>query len=599
MKRNKIFCILASLTMLVAAGASASYNNSYVNQNPVVAEAAATIGGTYEWLPTMSNSINLLGSKEYPDLTLKGTLGEIFDHSTLKNNTLQEYSCPTNTTGKTFDYELKTGGQRSFEIVLGDSNQTGSIEIYAWSSKTSSTRYITIDGVQHSVGKTDANDVKVFTQDFTGSSTIAISSDSVMLLAMYITVDSMGDAIDPLNVYYNHNYEGSSNYNTLTDEYGYISNTYTPTRDGYDFDGWFTDEGCTTEFDFTQPVSIDTTLYAKWIKIVNIEAEGNIVGNLDNLKGLTLKLEDAEQGLSYTYTVSDSLTYDFGTIKNGNYTLSTNDTTGLISITSSTEIVIENETDVVGDIVIESLDKMNKSYSWDVTQGLVKGYNGNGLIALEDMPYNAEKGYAQGTTNPSISSNTPSSGAAIKFIAGANGTVTVNLTFGSSAKTNYASCDGTVLVSYKGQSEDYDLVFEVEAGKTYYVYGSGTKFMFEGISFVKATSAVLNYQYDNDAAPTAVRFIGTITDLADYKTIESITLSFKLDGNDANKTVNITKLYTSVANTFEEVDNTYYVCYAITEITAAIGQSFEATLTVTFNNGNEALTQTRSFTLGE
>ncbi len=37
-----------------------------------------------------------------------------------------------------------------------------------------------------------------------------------------------------------------------------------PTRDGYTFDGWFTDSACTTAYDFTTPVSADITLYAKW-----------------------------------------------------------------------------------------------------------------------------------------------------------------------------------------------------------------------------------------------------------------------------------------------------------------------------------------------
>lgn len=37
-----------------------------------------------------------------------------------------------------------------------------------------------------------------------------------------------------------------------------------PTRDGYDFGGWYTDEGCTTAYDFTAAVTEDITLYAKW-----------------------------------------------------------------------------------------------------------------------------------------------------------------------------------------------------------------------------------------------------------------------------------------------------------------------------------------------
>ena len=39
-----------------------------------------------------------------------------------------------------------------------------------------------------------------------------------------------------------------------------------PTRDGYTFGGWFTDEACTQAYDFSTPVTADLTLYAKWSK---------------------------------------------------------------------------------------------------------------------------------------------------------------------------------------------------------------------------------------------------------------------------------------------------------------------------------------------
>ena len=37
-----------------------------------------------------------------------------------------------------------------------------------------------------------------------------------------------------------------------------------PTRTGYTFGGWYTDESCTTPYDFTTPVTTDLDLYAKW-----------------------------------------------------------------------------------------------------------------------------------------------------------------------------------------------------------------------------------------------------------------------------------------------------------------------------------------------
>lgn len=39
-----------------------------------------------------------------------------------------------------------------------------------------------------------------------------------------------------------------------------------PEVEGYTFDGWYTDDTYTTEFDFTQPIKSNTTVYAKWEK---------------------------------------------------------------------------------------------------------------------------------------------------------------------------------------------------------------------------------------------------------------------------------------------------------------------------------------------
>ena len=39
-----------------------------------------------------------------------------------------------------------------------------------------------------------------------------------------------------------------------------------PTREGYTFGGWYTDEACTKAYDFSAAVTADMTLYAKWNK---------------------------------------------------------------------------------------------------------------------------------------------------------------------------------------------------------------------------------------------------------------------------------------------------------------------------------------------
>ncbi|MGE9982582.1 DUF4430 domain-containing protein [Slackia isoflavoniconvertens] len=47
---------------------------------------------------------------------------------------------------------------------------------------------------------------------------------------------------------------------------GSVTKPADPTREGYTFAGWYTDEACTKAYDFATAVTADMTLYAKWIK---------------------------------------------------------------------------------------------------------------------------------------------------------------------------------------------------------------------------------------------------------------------------------------------------------------------------------------------
>ena len=47
---------------------------------------------------------------------------------------------------------------------------------------------------------------------------------------------------------------------------GSIAKPADPTREGYTFAGWYTDEACTEEYKFDAAVTADMTLYAKWVK---------------------------------------------------------------------------------------------------------------------------------------------------------------------------------------------------------------------------------------------------------------------------------------------------------------------------------------------
>lgn len=63
---------------------------------------------------------------------------------------------------------------------------------------------------------------------------------------------------------------------------GKVTAPSSPVREGYLFLGWFTDEDCTTEFDFTSAVTANVTLYAGWMEesadVVSVTFNYNYAG---------------------------------------------------------------------------------------------------------------------------------------------------------------------------------------------------------------------------------------------------------------------------------------------------------------------------------
>lgn len=76
--------------------------------------------------------------------------------------------------------------------------------------------------------------------------------------------------------------EGSKvDFQTTAD--GKLAKPADPTREGYTFGGWYTDEACTEAYDFSTPVTADMTLYAEWTKnAVNPGGNGGSGSNGSN-----------------------------------------------------------------------------------------------------------------------------------------------------------------------------------------------------------------------------------------------------------------------------------------------------------------------------
>ena len=87
-----------------------------------------------------------------------------------------------------------------------------------------------------------------FTQPITGNTTVYAKWTAKNYEVSFVT--EHGDAPTSQNVKYN---------GTATDP-GKL------TAEGYTFDGWYTDDTYSTEFDFTQPITGNTPVYAKWEK---------------------------------------------------------------------------------------------------------------------------------------------------------------------------------------------------------------------------------------------------------------------------------------------------------------------------------------------
>ena len=71
------------------------------------------------------------------------------------------------------------------------------------------------------------------------------------------------------------NFEMNGHGTAPADQTVYEDNTATkpadPTAKGYKFISWYADEDCTTAFDFTKPITANTTVYAKWEPIPDHE----------------------------------------------------------------------------------------------------------------------------------------------------------------------------------------------------------------------------------------------------------------------------------------------------------------------------------------
>ncbi|EAD0623934.1 BspA family leucine-rich repeat surface protein [Listeria monocytogenes] len=90
-----------------------------------------------------------------------------------------------------------------------------------------------------------------------------------------------------------------------------------PVKEGHYFDGWYLDRNFTNKFDFSLPVAVSTTIYAKWVENYTVVIPASISLN----EATELKVEGINRG---SKTLSVGLNYEETTISESNKLTLTN-----------------------------------------------------------------------------------------------------------------------------------------------------------------------------------------------------------------------------------------------------------------------------------
>jgi uncharacterized repeat protein (TIGR02543 family)/prepilin-type N-terminal cleavage/methylation domain-containing protein len=139
---------------------------------------------------------------------------------------------------------------------------------------------------------------------------------------------------EPINYSISFNTNGGNNVSNQTVELGYQAvEPPIPTKEGYTFGGWYLDEECTQLYDFTNPITGEITLYAKWIEnakptyTVTFNSNGgSSVSNQTIEEGdkATQPNNPTKEGYTFNGWYSDSgltQSFDFNTTINSNIDL--------------------------------------------------------------------------------------------------------------------------------------------------------------------------------------------------------------------------------------------------------------------------------------
>ena len=153
---------------------------------------------------------------------------------------------------------------------------------------------------------------------------------------------------------------GSIASQTITHECGLKYPNTIPTKSGYIFTGWYSDENCTALYDFTQKLDRDITLYAGWYKL-----SGNVIeiNEYDASNPYSFSTQGSYY-ISQNKTIEDPILTYFRVLSTGSYSISYKNS----STTTSARMLIYDATTnrtVKASEAVKSTSFVTETYSFE------------------------------------------------------------------------------------------------------------------------------------------------------------------------------------------------------------------------------------------
>ena len=208
-----------------------------------------------------------------------------------------------------------------------------------------------------------------------------------------VTYDDVSIQTNNITVMFDYNYSGSEpKVVTLTNGQTLTYPTV-PTRSGHVFVGWYTDNSCTTAYNFSGTITTDITLYAKWVSMTSSYSTREFV-DIANYNSSSTKKSFSN---ITSYSSSTQHYYYFTCYTSGSYSITAAYTTGDFYLTVYN--VTQNKT---------VIDKVNL-YSGNTSKTTTFSANAGDVFYVSIYKYNSGSSTGSGTfyvTNASYPTST-------------------------------------------------------------------------------------------------------------------------------------------------------------------------------------------------